>query len=366
MNYTTLQDNILNQEQIQNLKLQYGCYLKVLDVTTTSLGPLLQKDNFRMMFAIGCIIFGVINIAVNSLLLIGLIKTTKKQNFFNKLFIYLTCTDLIAGCILMPTLVYYQLVGLTCPYMTAMMCCVAFVCAGDATTVLMISFMRLQTIRNPLKHETGFKKKFLFISIQNMFPLFLAISFIVTYYVRGTIEDFQLVGYISNGVMTSLSLTVIVSVLMTLFHIKKHIRRNTKTFESSTLAHHKKSTGSLLIIGSMMIFFIIVQSPVFYILHMLLRSKSLLSGKTFRLTKKMVDVTVLVNLLNTSMNSIVIIWRSKEIKNYYRKRFLCKSWSSDTQTTSELMPLPNKRCQRTTSTATTTVETIKTSKVVDC
>ena len=311
-------------ESIQHFQLKYGCYIKVLNFSAISLKPLMQKDNFRMMLAIGCIIFGVINITANLLLLIGLIKTTKRQNFVHKLFIYLTCTDLIAGLILMPTLAYYQLVGLTCPYMIVMMSLLVYVVASDASIVLLISAMRLRTIRNPFARKTDFKTKVALISIQNWPPLFLAIAF-VTIYVRGTIIDFQLAGYTSNGLITSLSLAVLLCVFLTFLQLKKHTRRNTKKLNSSVLDHHKKSTGSLLIIGSMMIFFIVIQSPIFYYLHVLLSNASLLSGETFRLTKKMADITCFVNLMNTTVNSIVIVTRSKKIKRYYRRKFGCSS-----------------------------------------
>ena len=306
-----------DQKQIEYFKLRYGCFLKVLD--DSAMSPLTAKDEFRSAYAIGCVVFGVMNIAANSLLLIGLIKTNKKFGFVQKLFIYLTCTDLIAGCILMPTLVYYQLVGLRCFYMALMTALAVYVAASDAGIVLVILIFRLHSIRRPLEQNSIIKKKVFIILIQFSLSLSGSLVFYITYFYRGTLADFQFAGYVANGLITFLSLAVLVCVLFTLFQIKKHVRRNANKFRCVTLARHKKSTGSLLIIASLMIFFIVVQSPVFFYLHVLLRNASLLSGETFRLTKKLVDITVIVNLMNTSMNSIVIMVRSEKLKKYYWK-----------------------------------------------
>ena len=316
--------NTTNEEltnEIRYLQHRYGCYLKVLNVSAVSLEPLLEKDNFNLCFVIFCVFFAVLNIGANSVLIHGLRKTNKKLNFVQNLFIYLSCTDMLAGVVLMPTLIYYQLFGMTCLYMTMMMCVVAITALGDATIVLVISILRLQAIRDPLKQIIGLRKKCFTIITQVVCTMMGSLMFYLTFYVRGTIEDFQLIGYLANAMITSLTLAVLICVLATLVEIKKRKRNSSNIFDKSMLVNHRKSAGSLLIIGSLMMFFIVVQIPNFYTLHMLLRAQELLSGETFRTTKRVTDITIILNLLNTSINSIVIVGRSEKMKRFYREKF---------------------------------------------
>ena len=307
-------------KDIEYFKLRYGCYFKVLDVSAESLKMLSENENFNLCFEIIWIVFGIINISVNSLLIHGLFKTHRRLSFVQKLFVYLSSMDLLAGIVLMPTLIYYQMVGLTCLYMTFMMCGVMFVACGDATIVLIISILRFQAIRDPFQRGISSKKKYLLIITQLLFIMIGPIAFYWTYYVKGTIEDFQFIGYLSNGLMSSLTLAILLCVLFTLLEIRRH-NKDSKIIHESMLKSHKKSAKSLLIIGCLMLFFMAIQIPNFYTLHVLLRGAGVLSGKTFRTTKRMVDVTVILNLLNTSMNSIVILSRSKKMKSYYRNTF---------------------------------------------
>ena len=113
-------------KDIEYFKLRYGCYFKVLDVSAESLKMLSENENFNLCFEIIWIVFGIINISVNSLLIHGLFKTHRRLSFVQKLFVYLSSMDLLAGIVLMPTLIYYQMVGLTCLYMTFMMCCLLY------------------------------------------------------------------------------------------------------------------------------------------------------------------------------------------------------------------------------------------------
>ena len=147
-------------KQFAQLERRYGCYLNVLNITNETPKLLSEKDHFNLYFVISCGVFAAVNICSNTLMIHGLIKTNRKLNFVQKLFVYLSSIDLFAGVVLMPTLIYYQLVGLTCLYMTLMMCLVGALAAGDSSIVLIISTLRLQAIiTNPLKHKVGLVKK---------------------------------------------------------------------------------------------------------------------------------------------------------------------------------------------------------------
>ena len=312
----------ISLQQMTQLKLRYGCYLRVLNITSEMTKLLSKKDNFNFYFVICCGIFAAINICSNVILIYGLIKANTKLNFVQKLFVYLSCIDLTAGMVIIPILIYYQLVGLTCLYMTLMMCLVGAVVVGDSSIVLTISILRLQAIKYPLEHKVGVVKKCILLVSQIFLLVIVSVAFYITYYIKGTIEVFQLIGYLSNGVVSSFTIGILACVLYTLVEIRKHKKNDSNVLHQSMFKNHKKSAGSLLIIGCFMLFFIVVQVPSFYIIHTLLRGSGVLSGETFRTTKRVVDISILINLLNTIINSIVILGRSRRIKRYYRKAFI--------------------------------------------
>ena len=81
---------------MRHLKVRYGCYIKILNITSESSKLLSEKDNFNLYFVIFCAIFAIVNIISNILMINGLIKTNRKMNFVQNLFVYLSCVDLIA------------------------------------------------------------------------------------------------------------------------------------------------------------------------------------------------------------------------------------------------------------------------------
>ena len=327
--------NVDFTNEIEYFKLRYGCYFKVIDVVSTeSITLLSKKDNFNLFLAVFCIAFAILNIGSNLLLAHALIKTNRKLNFVQRLFVYLSFIDLVAGVVLMPAMTYYLLFGLHCLRMTLMFCVIAYVAVADATVVLVISVLRLQAIQNPFKH-IGLNKKCGMLIGHILVSMMGPPAFYIIYYIKGSIQDFQVIGYLTNGMMSSLTLVILSIVGFTLYEIRKRKRKD--LLQVSMLKNHKKSAGSLLIIGCLMLFFIVVQVPNYYILHTLLKGAGVLSGETFRTTKRVADLTVILNLLNTSMNSIVILCRSKKMKRYYQKRFQEKfnlSFSSESESSS--------------------------------
>ena len=208
------------------------------------------------------------------------------------------------------------------------MCLKAAVGGSDYSIVLILSILRLQAMKYPLKHKVGAKKKCILFMTQIVLLSMSVLGFYLVYYVRGTIVDFQNIGYLVNGILSSLTIGVVTCVLYTLFEIRKHMRNDSMLFHKSMLKNHKRSAGTLLIIGCFMLFFIVVQFPNFYILHTLLRGSGVLSGKTFRTTKRVTDITIVINLLNTTINSIFIVGRSRKMKRYYR-HLLCSFFYND-------------------------------------
>ena len=301
------------------LELQYGCYINVNgfydDFDNVSTTEEILTDDFNVYLVVAFIVFAILNIGANSILIFGLFKTNKKMNCGQKLFFYLSCTDLMAGCVVMPILIYYQFFGLTCLYMALMMGIFAYIVFADACILFIVSVLRLSTIRNPLISRNNQKKRiWIMVILQIFFSISLSFGFFSVYFYGRYLRYFQTIGYISNAAHTGISLAVLACVSMSLYTIRKYKRSNSGIFTPEQLRNHRKTASSLLLIGLMMILFVAIQVPIFIMVHLQLSSK-----KEFQKTKQIVDVVILISQLNTLTNSVVIIGRSKKLKKYLFK-----------------------------------------------
>ena len=325
MNYT-------EREVKKLLELQYGCYLKLLgpndvdfeesDVSISTDSVVINSDqsnrdgNLIKYLPIIFSIFAVLNIGANSLLIFGLLKTNKKLNCIHKLFVYLAFIDLSAGCVAMPVFIYYELVGFTCLHMALMMSLFACIAVGDSSVLLIISVLRLYSIRDPISSQNHQKLTRIMISIQIAFSLGLASALFMIYYYGNSLVHFQLAGYLVNIVHTSISLAVLACVGWSLLTLRKYRISNSGIFTPEQMKNHTRSTSSLLLIGLTMVIFLLVQLPMFIFLHLKLKNQRILFGESFQYTKQSIDAVMLISHLNTIVNSIVIIARSKKLRRY--------------------------------------------------
>ena len=305
-------------EDIKMLHLRYGCYAKVLDLSKLLIGPLLKKTNFNLYMVIAFTVFGIINIVANSTLIYGLFKTNQKMNCGQKLFVYLSCTDLMAG-LSVPAVIYFQLNGLNCFYMTIMMGVISYIAIADFSILLIISALRLYGIRHPLSIRDP-EKRTVVIVIGKIFALLGIVTFFFVKFNRAeTIQDFVNLVHVANALLTGLSLAVLGTVSASLHTLRQYRKSNSKVFTPNMLRNHQRSANSLLLIGLLMIFFVSIQIPTFILIQVRLKKGTVLTGVTFQSTKQSVDILMLVSQLNTFTNSIIIIARSKKLRQHFFK-----------------------------------------------
>ena len=306
----------ITRDEWHLIKLRYGCYLIILDSDTLSskIEILLKKDNFSFYYSISCTVLALLNIGSNSLLIYGLLKARQKLTLAQKMFVYLSCTDLISGFVVMPMLIYYRIYGSSCLCMALMMAIFSYVVISDFFILLTISVLRLSTIRSPLTCHSHLKVAKLMVFFQIAFSLLIATGFFSLYYYAKGVFAFKLVGYVANASCVSICVAVLTCVSMSLFTLQKYKRANSFIFTQEQLLNHRKSAFSLLVIGLMMALFILVQVPMFWILHLKLKDEGLLSGESFKATQNFVDIELLISQMNTITNSMVIIGRSKVLR----------------------------------------------------
>ena len=304
----------ITRDEWNLIKLRYGCYFNIFDSDTLSskIEILLQKDNFSFYYSISCTVFALLNISSNLLLIYGLLKTRQKLTLAQKMFVYLSCTDLTSGCVVMPMLVYYRIYGSSCLCMALMMAIFSYIVISDSFILLIISVLRLSTIRSPLSSHSDLKRAKLMVFFQITFSLLIATGFFSFYYYGEDVFAFQLISYVANVSCMSICVAVLTCVLISLSTLQKYKRANSFIFTQEQLLNHRKSALSLLVIGLMMALFMLVQVPMLYILH--LKLKGLLSGEFFKATQNFVDIELLISQMNTITNSMVIIGRSQVLR----------------------------------------------------
>ena len=274
----------------------------------------MENDTFSLYYVIGCTIFALLNIGANSLLIYGLFKITKKLTLANKLFIYLSCTDLLSGVVLMPMLVYNRTYGANCFFLAMALFVFAYIAIGDGLILLIISMLRLATIQNPLNSHNQLKKAKLMIMFQILFALAAGTGFFYCYLYGEDVFAFQLIAYIDNAYTVGVSLAILVCLSRSLLTLQRYKRSNSGIFTKAQLLNHRKSASSLLFIGLMMVMFMLIQVGMFLVFHIKLNDHRLLTGESSKKTQNFADIQLRIAQLNTITNSVVIIRRSKKMR----------------------------------------------------
>ena len=311
MNFTT--------SEMKLLEKKLGCYFKLIEFTTVNSTESLLNSrdvNVDLIYTFSLLI--ILNIAANSLLILGIIKTNKKLNSGQKLFIYLSCTDLVAGLVAMPLMMNYLIYGATCFYMTFMMAARAYVVYGDSCIFLVISVQRYYTLRDPIGSKLHQKKRLsILIGLQMTMSILMSVAFFGFYHYSEDLHDFKIIGYIANVVHSSLSITILTFIGMSLYSIRKYSRSNNDTFTQKQLRNHRKSVSSLLVIGIMMLVHMLIYSTILAYWHSKSKDQNVIFGNNYHDIKNITDMVMLISFVNTTTNSFVIIGRSQKIMRYF-------------------------------------------------
>uniref|UniRef100_A0A7M5UKP9 G-protein coupled receptors family 1 profile domain-containing protein n=1 Tax=Clytia hemisphaerica TaxID=252671 RepID=A0A7M5UKP9_9CNID len=311
-----------SQHNLEYFKLRYSCYLKVLNLTSMDiLDKVLAAENrtFEIVATVVCFTLAAFIISANSVFIFTLLMTTKRKlTFVQRLFLYVSCIDLIAGFIAMPMMGVSQYHGLTCLQQASMMGAAVFAVVADSCGVLTISCLRYHSILKPMRKISS-KRIIFFLVLQILFALACSMLFLFCYVKLGTITMFQVLGHLAGAVVSILNLSILITVFLTLIGIGKLKKTELSLVDETRLRNQHKSTKTLLIIASVMTLSFIMQVPSLIILSQSLAQSSLLSGETFIWTKRNADFSTLVSCLNTGFNSVILICRSKKMRRYIKK-----------------------------------------------
>ena len=262
----------------------------------------------------------------NTIFIYGLRKTNKTLTYVQKLFIFLSCIDILIACV--PSSMYsvYILYGSSCFFLALTMGFGSMFLLADSAVLFTISLLRLYAIVSPLK-RINYSFVTLFVIIGSLSSIAIAGEISYVYWTAVILADFEKVVHISGAGLLGLNILTILCICICFLVIKKKSRligNNTVlTFDRIQMRQHKKSTITLLIMALVMIGLMFIQVAIFIVLQKRLRSR-LTNFEQYFYTLREADVTVLCNKINPGLNSVIYICRSKKLKTFYRKKLFQK------------------------------------------
>lgn len=297
---------------------KFGCYYSILKRTEPVINaPSLIKSKMlkeKIFFIISiCII--VLTMLSNLTFIYGLWKTNKVLSFVQRLFIYLSFSDLLVGCV--PGFMYavYILNGSSCFYMSITMALGVCFVILDSSTLFTISMLRLLAILRPFK-QVNYKKIVLFLVFEAMISSVIAGASFFMYERSDNISGFTDIVYLISSVLLGFNVATILCILVCLYSIRKNYRRSQTMSNKIQIRKQRKSVVTLMIIASVFMCLTMAEGIALYIIRIELENGFHSFSKNMN-TLSMVDLTVISTMLNAALNSFICICRSKKLKRFY-------------------------------------------------
>jgi len=290
------------------------------------------KSAFRINnFKITCFGFSVVvilfTISSNAVFIYGLKKTNKTLSYIQKLFIYLSCVDILPACVPVPMFAVYFLNGSSCLYMSIMMSFGTAFLITDSAILFTISLLRFYSIANPLK-RINYELVTISVILESLLSIIIAGKVFFNYRTANTISDLEEVMYLSGVVILSINTLTIFCVSFCFAVIKRKTNligtdTNIQTFDRIQIQQHKRSTISLLIMALLMTMLMAVQG-IGYVILIIRTRMGLVSFEKYIFTLNVTDILVLCCTLNPGLNSMIYIGRCKKLKQFYWKMVKCE------------------------------------------
>ena len=214
-----------NSERLEYFRQYFGCYENLFTTPQVKeLGRLLHTQNqehrFEIYFGIACVILSVLNIVSNTCYIYGLIKTNSKLTCIQKLFVYLTLIDLLAGLVVLPMLAVGQFYGMSCPFMVTFIALNGFVYVNDASTTVIIAALRFHAIIRPF-NEGRHRVVPLLLGIQTLYSLGFVTAWVWVFSYGATLVNIRKMSAPSTLFVFATSITTLVCIFMSLREIRK-------------------------------------------------------------------------------------------------------------------------------------------------
>ena len=240
------------QEDLNPVSIQLGCISKLVDFDSPEeIKYILEERNesrFKICYIISCVVLAVFNIVSNTCYIHGLRKTNRKLSHVQKLLVYLSATDLLGGCCVLPLFIIGKIYGSQCIYRAIVLSLNYSVAFNNATITLVISALRYKAIHRPTNKSRG-KNIFKMVAIEFALSCIVFCSVAYVHYYGMNKLSSRIMVSASFIIFSALNGAILVFLLLSLITI----RRKAKDSELSMnikrrLKRQKKSANTLLII----------------------------------------------------------------------------------------------------------------------
>ena len=257
----------------------------------------------------------------NLLLIWSLVTSNRKQRNINmsitkKLFIYHSCTDLIAGVLVIPIQIAMHVgLGYTCFYLSVAVTLTSFSQCTGVSTLLTISFLRYLSIMKPLLIlQNSYIVSWLL--VQTLVSFSISAYTFVTYYTRSTAHNIAL-NYSILAVFLTINAIALVTCNMKSFFVLKAQRQRITSSNTRTNDNRLKAVYTLVWIT--WVFVLTIAPYVVYVcfLSIYLYSPGARLLGYFKHLQLFVPINV-IYLLNCGLSAMIYNLRNR--KRQYRQR----------------------------------------------
>lgn len=265
-------------------------------------------------------------IVSNTLLIVGICKTRKKNRFTNsnKLFLLLCTSDLLNGFVLMPLQIYFvnHVTDMTC-LRTAVRAFWNAPVILSGTNILVITLDRyLMMVKNEFHHKWFSDDKnltlMLIVSLEIVLSFGLAVWYVLTTQSVDPRDSGVFFISLSCYQFVVLSSVVVLNVMMV-----RHVKNSRKNTSLTTTNHHNRAENILSRTVSLISLALIICYTPGTIATGIGGFYSLYSKDRDSLRKVSISLIycILPTQINSSVNAIIYLSRNKRIQSYYKNIF---------------------------------------------
>ena len=282
-------------------------------------------DNMNRRLLLCFLVFAFFFITTSNILLInGLRRTNRTFTTTTKLFIFLSCSDLVTGVFTCPMQILMIVLGArsTCLQVGIQAFFNAFTPLLSMFTLLTISVLRCNSMQSPLKRMKE-RQVFLWLALG------ACIAFLLTVWYINTSQKPKVTISLGIFLIVVTALCVLVNgasvVINTFLHFvlskKKLIRKNSTVSQTS----QRDATITLLILSVILVLCYFPNGVAFGIIGYHVIGQNTVKS----VYREYVPWAHIPMVMNAGINSFVYIVRNRRIKQHYANIFFCRQRKKD-------------------------------------
>jgi len=314
---------------IHNEKLE--CFLLVghdAFRNSTVLETMKSPPEIRKLMTSLMVLIVIFIIASNSMLIIGLYKTSTNLSLPSKMFVFLSCNDMLAGLSYFSTGYIFIKISCDLGYVMISVSSIFIICSVEI--FLTVSALRFISLKKPL---TRILNHHVYVLLFIEWLLGSGVGLII-YFSFSNLDTESLPIFLSIVCLMYLISIVLVGLINLLSYKALNTEDGSCTVtgtsnisSSDQIRKQRKRTAVVTLIFISLSYFVLNLPASIYYMYLALRTISIEQGKILNV-RLYVEALEIMNcmqyivLATTGTNAVIYIVRSKEIKLYYRLKLL--------------------------------------------